>query len=107
MKVMISQPMGEKTDKEIKQTREKAIEKLNALGCEVLNTFFEDDWCNEVAMKVRGVTNKPLCFLAASLDSMSLCDAVYFCKGWEEARGCKIEHDTAVAYGLTVIYEED
>lgn len=23
------------------------------------------------------------------------------------ARGCKIEHDAAVAYGLDVIYEED
>lgn len=24
----------------------------------------------------------------------------------ENARGCKIEHDAAVAYGLEVIYEE-
>ena len=27
-------------------------------------------------------------------------------KGWENARGCKIEHDAAVAYGLDIIYEE-
>ena len=37
---------------------------------------------------------------------MSRCNAVYFCKGWENARGCKIEHDAAVAYGLKIIYEE-
>lgn len=24
----------------------------------------------------------------------------------EKARGCRIEHDAAVAYGLTVLYEE-
>ena len=36
---------------------------------------------------------------------MSLCHAAYFCKGWEKTRGCKIEHDAAVAYGLEIIYE--
>lgn len=24
----------------------------------------------------------------------------------EKARGCRIEHDAAVAYGLTILYEE-
>lgn len=36
---------------------------------------------------------------------MTLCHAVYFCKGWENARGCRIEHDIAVAYGLEALYE--
>jgi hypothetical protein len=36
---------------------------------------------------------------------MSLCHAVYFAKGWEEARGCKLEHDVAVAYGMAIFYE--
>ena len=49
----------------------------------------------------------PLCFLAKSLESMSLCHAAYFCKGWENARGCRIEHEAAKAYGLTIIYEDD
>ncbi len=38
--------------------------------------------------------------------TMSLCHAAYFCKGWEDARGCRIEHDAAVAYGLEVLYED-
>lgn len=29
----------------------------------------------------------------------------YFRKGWENACGCRIEHDAAVAYGLEVLYE--
>ena len=57
-------------------------------------------------MKERGVANRPLCFLAKSLENMSLCHAALFCKGWEKTRGCRIEHDAAVAYGLDVIYEE-
>ena len=45
-------------------------------------------------------------YLAKSLENMSLCHAAYFCKGWENARGCRIEHDAAVAYGLEVLYED-
>lgn len=52
------------------------------------------------------ITNRGLFFLAKSLEQMSLCNIVYFCKGWENARGCRIEHDAAVAYGLDIIYEE-
>lgn len=37
---------------------------------------------------------------------LDCCNAAYFCKGWENARGCRIEHDAAVAYGLEVLYED-
>ncbi len=106
MKVMISQPMNGKTDEEIVATRERAIEALEAAGYEVVNTLFTDEWYSSENMKNRGVENIPLCFLAKSLENMSLCNAVYFCKWWDKARGCKIEHDAAVAYGLDIIYEE-
>lgn len=107
MKAMLSQPMAGKTDEEIVATREKAIKVLEGKGYEIVNTLFTDEWYSNESMKERGVVQIPLCFLAKSLENMSLCHAAYFCKGWENARGCKIEHDAAVAYGLDIIYEED
>lgn len=95
-----------KTDEEIVATREKAIKALKEKGYEIVNTLFTDEWYSNEAMKERGVVQIPLCFLAKSLENMSLCHAAYFCKGWENARGCRIEHEAAVAYGLDVIYEE-
>lgn len=103
MKAMLSQPMAGKADEEIAKTRAKAINALEAKGYRVVNTLFEFSDRN---FKKRGVAQIPLYFLAKSLENMSLCHAVYFCKGWENARGCKIEHDAAVAYGLDIIYEE-
>ena len=105
-KAMLSQPMAGKTDEEIIATREGAIKALDARGYEIVNTLFTDEWYSRENMEKRGVVQIPLCFLAKSLENMSLCHAVYFCKGWEQARGCKIEHDAAVAYGLEIIYEE-
>lgn len=106
MKAMLSQPMAGKTDEEIVATRNKAIKELENLGYEVVNTLFTDEWYSKEKMEERGVVQIPLCFLAKSLENMSKCHAAYFCKGWENARGCRIEHDAAVAYGLTVLYEE-
>lgn len=104
-KAMLSQPMAGKTDAEIIATREKAIKALQEEGYEIVNTLFTDEWYNKENMEQRGVVQIPLCFLAKSLENMSLCHAAYFCKGWEDARGCGIEHDAAIAYGLEVIYE--
>ena len=106
MKAMLSQPMAGKSEKEIRATREKAIKALEKRNYEIVNTLFTDEWYSSDKMKERGVVQIPMCFLAKSLENMSLCHAVYFCKGWEQARGCRIEHDAAVAYGLTILYEE-
>lgn len=105
MKAMLSQPMAGKTEQEIIETRERAISALTEKGYEIVNTLFTDEWYSKEAMEARGVANIPLCFLAKSLENMSLCHAAYFCNGWEQARGCRIEHEAAKAYGLTIIYE--
>lgn len=105
-KAMISQPMAGKTDEEIAESRDRARAELEARGYEFVNTLFTDEWYSDEAMEERGVVQVPLCYLAKSLENMSKCHAAYFCKGWEKARGCRIEHDAAVAYGLEVLYED-
>ena len=105
MKAMLSQPMAGKTEQEIIETRERAIKVLKEKGYEIVNTLFTDEWYSKEKMEERGVVQIPLCFLAKSLENMSKCHVVYFCDGWQNARGCKIEHDAAVAYGLEIIEE--
>lgn len=106
MKAMISQPMAGKTDEEIIITRERAVNALTENGYDVVNTLFTDEWYSSENMESRGVVQIPLCFLAKSLENMSLCHAAYFCKGWDATRGCIIEHEAAVRYGLKIIYEK-
>ena len=105
-RAMISQPMAGKTDEEIAEARDRAHARLREMGYKFVNTLFTDEWYSAEAMKERGVVQVPLCYLAKSLENMSLCHAAYFCKGWEKARGCRIEHDAAVAYGLELLYED-
>ncbi len=104
-KAMLSQPMAGRTEQEIIATRDRAIAELERRGYEIVNTLFTDEWYSQEKMTERGVVQIPLCFLAKSLENMSLCHTAYFCRGWKDARGCRIEHDAAVAYGLEVIEE--
>lgn len=44
-------------------------------------------------------------YLSKSIAFIGKVDAVYFMKGWEKARGCKIEHQVAVEYEKQIYYE--
>lgn len=89
MKIMISQPMNGKTEKQIKEEREKLVRKLVEEGHEVLDTIFTDFDCYA----------SPIAYLARSIEYLDKADAVIFMKGWEYARGCRIEYDVAREYG--------
>jgi hypothetical protein len=96
-KLFISQPMKGKTDEEILKERETAIKQAEELLKEpvvVIDSFF----------KAAPADAKPLWFLGKSLELLSNADVAYFAKGWEEARGCKIEHESCLAYGIKTIY---
>lgn len=105
-KIMISQPMAGLTEEQIIAVRDKFLQFAKRCSLEVVDTLFTDEWYSKENMEKRGVVQIPLCFLAKSLEYMSLCHAVYFAKGWENARGCRIEHEAATQYGLVKIYEE-
>lgn len=102
MKAMISQPMGGLTDEKIERVRKEAKTALEELGYEVIDTKFN---FSDAYLKRKGVKHLSLHYLAVSLMEMATCDLVYFCKGWEKARGCVIEHEAAEKYGLDIMEE--
>lgn len=99
-KLFISQPMNGKTDEEILSERVQAVTLVSErLGeeVEVIDSFFQSAPHDA----------KPLWFLGKSLELLSTADIAYFAKGWKEARGCKIEHECAVQYGIITIESEE
>ena len=41
--------------------------------------------------------------IGACITALLECDYVYFCKGWETSRGCRIEHLVAVEHNIEII----
>ena len=104
LKLYISQPMRGKTQEEILRVREKAIASAKR-NCgedvEVIDSYFADYNPDKGCVALK--------FISKSIEMLADADVAYFAKGWEEARGCKIEHECAIAYGIDVIedYTED
>lgn len=99
MKVMISQPMRDKTNEQIRKERETLIEKLVKEGHEVVDTVidnFIEGSGNDYAIRC----------LSKSIKFIASVDAVVFMQGWENSRGCIIEHQVACEYGKFVRFEE-
>lgn len=98
MKVMISMPMSNKTDKQIKNRMDELTKKFEAMHIEVIDTYIEDEpGCNFDEY------TPALFYLGESIKMLGQVDAVYFDKCWQASRGCCIERRVAEAYGVKIL----
>ena len=96
VKIFISQPMANKTNEEIENERKEIKEILNEKygedGYEIIDSFFKDAPHDA----------KPLWFLGKSFELLSTADVAIFAKGWNNARGCVMEHRACENYKIAI-----
>lgn len=97
MRIMISQPMNGKTNEQIMAERKELVEQLERRGHEVINTVFTEEPPKD--------SDTAIWYLAKSIEMIGKVDGLVFMKGWENARGCQIEHHVAQSYGKFIKYE--
>ena len=89
------------TDEQILKAREeikaRVSQEVNE-EIEIIDSFISD-YPGEVNKQV------PVWYLGKSIQLLSQADIAYFGGDWADARGCKLEHSIAEAYGLEVIEE--
>lgn len=102
MDIFISLPMKYREAEEIKARQEQIRQYVQMLNpgekVKLLNNYFPLD----IASK-----NESLHKLGMALEMMSDADLVVFAPNWMAARGCKIEHEAATAYGLKILDLDD
>ena len=97
MKIFISQPMKDLSEEEIRHNRMKAVKKIKSLygdDAEIIESFIEGE-------------GNSLWYLGKSIELLSTADVAYFLKGWNTARGCRIEYMCASNYGIGAYFEEE
>lgn len=94
-KVFISQPMKGRSNEEIRREREDIVNRARRRYGEidVIDSFLEN----------APHEANPLWFLGKSLELLSGADVAVFARGWEQARGCRIENTCALEYGIEVV----
>ena len=96
MKVFISQPMKDKTEKEILDQRKRIEDYIKSEedeDVEIIDSYVQNapDDCN------------PVFFLGLSLQFLSQADLAVFAQGYENARGCVIEREVCDMYGIPAV----
>ena len=110
--IFISQPMTGKSEEEILATRQKEIEKIHqffdADGVEIniIASYINDATRKRFEEHVSDNINWDIYWLSQSLQKLALADTIWLCDGWGHSKGCKIELECAMKYGLDIVSSE-
>ncbi len=75
------------------------MEKFEKLHIDVVNTMFNEDVPD-------GYIHPELYYIAKSIDMIGKVDAVYFARGWQLNRGCRVERQVAQDYGVKILHSD-
>lgn len=98
IKVFISQGMRGLSDTDILNKRNEIINYVNLMEndeIEVIDSFFKYEEPADV--KAPGLAH-----LGKSLELLATADVAYFARDYEDYRGCTIEYECALKYGIPV-----
>ena len=110
--IFISQPMTGKSEEEILATRQKAIDRIHRLASKddeqvnIIDSYIDDATRNEFQGRMGDAINWDIYWLSQSLQKLALADTIWLCEGWEYSKGCNVELECAISYGLHIVYPE-
>lgn len=94
--LFISQPFSGRTEDEIFDERARILDKVETIYNE---EFLVIDQYHQTAPEGAG----RFYFLSQDILIMDKADLIVFGPNWESAKGCRVEHELATAYGLNMI----
>lgn len=98
-KLFISQPFSGRTEEEIFEERAKILSKVEAVYKEKFSVI---DQYHQTAPDDAG----RFYYLSQDILMMDEADLIAFSPNWGSAKGCRIEHELAITYGLNMIEVE-
>lgn len=110
VKVFISQPMTGLTENDILLTRAKEIRSIykfyntDIYDVSIIDSYINDKTRHEFQERMPSSVNWDIYWLSQSIQSLALADVLWLCDGWEYSKGCNIELECAIQYGLEIVY---
>ena len=105
--------MTGKSEEEILATRQKAIDEIHRLAkkdgdvqVNIIDSYIDDATRNNFQERMGDAINWDIYWLSQSLQKLAMADAIWLCEGWEHSKGCKIEVECAIKYGLDIMHSE-
>ena len=104
--------MTGKSQEEILATRQKEIDKIHQLfdadgeQVNIIASYTNDATRKRFEEHVSDDINWDIYWLSKSLERLAMADTIWLCEGWEYSKGCNVELECAISYGLHIVYPE-
>ena len=104
--------MTGKSEEEILATRQKEVEKIHQLASEkdiqvrIIDSYIDDATRKHFQKYVSDDINWDIFWLSQSLERLAMADMIWLCEGWEYSKGCNVELECAMQYGISIVYPE-
>lgn len=102
MKIYISIPISGHDPEEQRAKAERFAKDIDAIGHDPINPFDAPAPPEHFDDKERYAY-----FMGFDIADILRSDAAYFSRGWEQSKGCRLEHAAAEIYGLKIFYALD
>ena len=108
--VFISQPMTGLTENDILLTKAKEIRSVykyfntDIYDVSIIDSYINDKKRHKLQEYMPNNVNWDIYWLSQSLQKLALADVLWLCDGWEYSKGCNIELECAIQYGLDIVY---
>ena len=103
--------MSGKSEEEILATRQKEINEIYQIAnkdddvqVNIIDSYIDDETRNGFQGYMTNVINWDIYWLSQSLQKLAMADMLWLCDGWEYSKGCNIELECAIQYGLDIVY---
>lgn len=102
MRIYISIPITGHDLEEQRAKAERFAKDIDAIGHDPINPFDCSTPPEHFDEK-----QKTAYYMGFDIADLLLSDAAYFSRGWEQSKGCRLEHAAAEIYGLKIYYALD
>ena len=102
--IVISQPMRGMSPEQVAEARKKAEKDVVSMGFKPYENVYDASFSDRTVPE--GCKHPGILAMAGAMERLSQADALYLAPGWSSARGCRIEYEVALSFGMAIIQAE-
>lgn len=99
--IVISQPMRGMSPEQVEAVREEAEKDVISMGFKPYENVYDESFSEQAVPE--NCKHPGILAMAGALERLSQADALYLAPGWSRARGCRIEYEVALSFGMAII----
>lgn len=102
--------MSERVEEDILAQRQREIDEIyesankNNIEVNIIDSYIDDETKSGFQGYMTNVINWDIYWISQSLQKLAMADVLWLCDGWEYSKGCNIELECAIQYGLDIVY---